>query len=102
MSKLLDSIKNDIGDLEERPVVELVNALTKIISLQTVGRVGAEAVELLSRVHSVVSDMAVENAGLVDTNFIMDYLNSISTIQKRRRLDQDKTDAFLDMFRRKC
>jgi len=79
-----------------------VNALTKIISLQTVGRVGAEAVELLSRVHSVVSDMAVENAGLVDTNFIMDYLNSISTIQKRRRLDQDKTDAFLDMFRRKC
>lgn len=102
MLKLIDSIKNDISSLEERPVVDLVNALTKLISQRQRGKVASEALQLFSRVHSVVSDMAVENADLVDTNFIMDYLNSISTIQKRRRLDQEKTDSFLDMFRKKC
>jgi len=55
---------------------------------------------LYKRVHDVVSDMAVENADLVDLNFIMDYLNSIHVMQ--RRLDKDKTEAFVEMFRNKC
>lgn len=55
---------------------------------------------LYKRVHDVVSDMAVENADLVDLNFIMDYLNSINVMQ--RRLDKDKTEAFVEMFRNKC
>jgi hypothetical protein len=29
-------------------------------------------------VHNVVADMAVDNAELVDTNFIIDYLKAIS------------------------
>jgi len=97
---LLESINDDISSLEERPVVELMQALTKIIALNPRNDVMQTATYLYKRVHDVVSDMAVENADLVDLNFIMDYLNSINVMQ--RRLDKDKTEAFVDMFRNKC
>ena len=102
ISQLIGSIKNDISSLEERPVVDLVDALTKIIAQDASPKVTAEARQLLGRVHGVVSDMAVENADLVDTSFIMDYLNSINPLHKRRGLDREKTEAFLAMFRAKC
>ena len=55
---------------------------------------------MLTKVHGVVSDMAVENADLVETTFIIDYLNAIK--HEGRRLDKDKTESFVDMFRTKC
>ena len=44
--------------------------------------------------------MAIENQDLVDTNFIIDYLNSINT--HKRMLENEKTESFLNMFRAKC
>ncbi len=64
------------------------------------GDVNRETSDLLKRVHSVVSDMAVENADLVDTTFIMDYLVSIRHLSKKR-LPRDKTEAFVEMSRSK-
>ena len=45
--------------------------------------------------------MAVENADLVETSFLLDYLNAIK-VEKRWRLASGKTDSFVDMFRAKC
>ncbi len=70
------------------------------MALNSRGDVNREANELLKRVHSVVSDMAVENADLVDTTFIMDYLVSIRFLSKKR-LPRDKTEAFVEMSRSK-
>jgi hypothetical protein len=51
-------------------------------------------------VHHVVSDMAIENSDLVEVSFMIDYLDAIAQI--KNRLDKDKTEAFVDMFRAKC
>ena len=78
--KLIDSINNDISSLEERPVIDLMKALSKLLTQQHLQpNVQGQARDLFKRVHNVVSDMAIENQDLVDTNFIIDYLNSIST-----------------------
>ena len=99
--KLIDSINNDISSLEERPVIDLMKALSKMLTQQHLqAGVQAQARELFKRVHNVVSDMAIENQDLVDTNFIIDYLNSINT--HKRMLENEKTESFLGMFRAKC
>ena len=53
-------------------------------------------------VHNVVVDMAVDNADLVDINFTIDYLKAISPYQMQKRIDSDKTNALVKMFREKC
>jgi len=100
MGALVDSIKEDISSLEERPVLDLVNVLSRLLAQGLRPQTSAKAADLLATVHGVVSDMAVENADLVEASFILDYLNAIKV--ERRRLDADKTEAFVDMFRAKC
>ena len=53
-------------------------------------------------VHNVVTDMAVDNADLVDINFTMDYLKAVSCPNLKRHLDKHKTENFVEMFRGKC
>ena len=82
-------------------MITLVNGLAKILSQKIENnQLNRETLNLLQSVHNVVSDMAVENSDLVETEFVINYMNSISSI--RRRLDKDKTEAFIDMFRGKC
>ena len=101
IEKLLDSIQYDISSLEERPVVELMNALTKVMTSDMRMSLIRNAEELFSMVHTIVTEMAVNNTDLVDSNFIMDYLNSVSSLQFTK-LDSDKTQAFIQMFNEKC
>jgi hypothetical protein len=46
MLKIIESIENDISSLEERPVVELMNSLTKIISSDQRSKMSQKAVKL--------------------------------------------------------
>ena len=101
MQQMITSIGEDISALDERPVITLVNTLVKIISQRIEnGPLNRETVNLLQSVHNVVSDMAVENSDLVETQFVISYMHTIASI--RNRLNRDKTEAFIDMFRGKC
>ena len=44
--------------------------------------------------------MAADNSELVDTQFLMDYLNS--TRFARKRLDQESLEALLNILSTKC
>ena len=95
------SIGEDISALDERPVITLVNTLARILSQKIEnGQLNKATIDLLQSVHNVVSDMAVENSDLVETQFVISYMHAIASI--RGRLDRDKTEAFIDMFRGKC
>ena len=68
MTQIIQSIGVDISALDERPVLTLINTLTKIMSQRTASReLNTETLNLINNVHNVVSDMAVENADLVET-----------------------------------
>ena len=101
MQQIIMSIGEDISSLDERPVINLVNTLTKILAQKIDNnQLNKETINLMQSVHNVVSDMAVENSDLVETEFVINYMNSISSI--KRRLNKDKTESFIDMFRGKC
>lgn len=101
MRNLTNSIANDISSLDERPVIQLIKTLAHIKSQPHLRISLIRAVDdLLNLVHGVVSDMAIENSDLVETTFMIDYLDAISPVKDR--LNQDKTQAFVDMFRAKC
>lgn len=101
MQQIIMSIGEDISALDERPVINLVNSLTKILAQKIDNnQLNRETINLMQSVHNVVSDMAVENSDLVETEFVINYMNSIASI--RRRLNKDKTESFIDMFRGKC
>ena len=101
MQQIIMSIGEDIAALDERPVINLVNSLTKILAQKIDNnQLNRETINLMQSVHNVVSDMAVENSDLVETEFVINYMNSIASI--RRRLNKDKTESFIDMFRGKC
>ena len=101
IQQIIMSIGEDISALDERPVINLVNSLTKILAQKLDNnQLNRETINLMQSVHNVVSDMAVENSDLVETEFVINYMNSIASI--RRRLNKDKTESFIDMFRGKC
>lgn len=101
IQQIIMSIGEDISALDERPVINLVNSLTKILAQKLENnQLNRETINLMQSVHNVVSDMAVENSDLVETEFVINYMNSIASI--RRRLNKDKTESFIDMFRGKC
>jgi len=72
MEQLIESINGDISLLEERTVISLINSLTKIASQNN--KLVGKSIDLVRRVHQVVATMAIENEGLVDTNFVFEYL----------------------------
>jgi len=101
MGRLVDSIKEDIQSLDERPVLEVVALLSKLYAQGGLTRQLKDKVLRLSQdLHGVVCDMAVENAHMVETSFLVAYLKGLSSMQSR--LDSDKTSAFLEMFRAHC
>ena len=70
--------------LEERAVIQLINALRQVIAVQSnQNSLMIGSLNLISRVHGVVSEMAVDNAELVDINFCMEYLNGIGPVRNR-------------------
>ena len=94
IEKILQSIEQDISSLEEQTVVFLMNNLSQMIGSNLTGNTASN---LFKTVHNVVCEMAVENADLVDSQFVVDYLNSIR--HRRYILSRDKTDAFVDLMR---
>lgn len=75
---LMRSIGQDISSLEERPVVDLMNNLVKSDGLNLRPDVRAAARNLFNEVNDTVTNMAVQNAELVDLVFMMDYLSTVA------------------------
>ena len=102
LDKLLLSIDNDIRSLEERPVIQLMATLSNLSGQNLRGSTRRALNNLFVKLHTVVSQMASENADLVDSNFVLDYLfttQNLFTNRRSRRDDPCTVDSFLDIFR---
>lgn len=79
MNLIISSIEKDISSIEERTVITLMQALGQLEAFYFAGRRSSSVSKLAAHMHNVVANMAIENAELVDVNFMIDYLHAIKS-----------------------
>ena len=72
--KLLNSIEGDMSQLEERSVLNLMDALRKVHALSVSPLITRTSANHISSLHKIVCEMASENEELVDGKFCLEYL----------------------------
>mmetsp|Transcript_9487 Transcript_9487/g.11671 ORF Transcript_9487/g.11671 Transcript_9487/m.11671 type:complete len:205 (-) Transcript_9487:2622-3236(-) len=97
---LLQGIQAEIEQLEERPVLELIDACNKMIALQPSGHILHLSSEILKRLTSIVTDMACDNPDLVDINFSLNYLSRVLKM-RYNLINHGELEKFVSIVRSK-